>query len=292
MNSARNLIACALAVVLGPGPALGQWNGVFHTWYGTSKCADREHQPACTDEQVVYEIRAVKGKTDTISLAAERLVKQQRHFVGDYRLVRVGDSTWSADIRRGQSRGRLTLRYSGGRFVGEIVDLVSSRTVRVIALTDEGSIWRRRISAPESLIVKLYREMAGQVVINNVELEPVGVFFQSQKRMSDYLDRTLISLVLAGRQCSGRTDVCGLDFDPIWNSQDPGGTQVEFLTGPDSPRIDVQLRHAFDGKLDTLTYRIVKTRDGWRIHDIEYSDHPSLTAILLGKPPSSSRRRQ
>jgi hypothetical protein len=283
---ARNLLGCALMGLLCSSRAFGQWSVVFHTWYGTSKCTDRQHYPACTDEQVVYEIRAVHGKTDTISAIAEKIVKQKREFVADYRLVHVADSTWSTEIRAVRFHGRLTLRYSAQRFAGELIDLESNRRVRAIALTDESAIWRRRISAPESLVVKLYREMAGQAVIGNVELEPLDVFGQSREGMADYLDASLIGLVLADRQCSRTNGVCNLDFGPIWNSQDPTGTVIEVLTGPDSTRIGVQLRHTYDGKLDTLTYRMVKTRAGWRIHDIEYSDHTSLATMLRGKPPS------
>ena len=260
----------------------------FRTWHGTSKCADARRYPTCRDEQVVYDIRGVQGKTDTIAVVAERLAKQQRQFIGDYRLVRVGDSTWAADIRDGQYRRRLTLRYLGREFAGEIIDVVSGRRVRAITLSDVGGVWWRRISAPESLVVKLYRELAGQVVINNVELTPPDILGESRKRMGEYFDASMIGLSLAERQCRSEKEeaLCGLDFDPFWNSQDPTGTQVDVLRGADSTRIGIQLRHAYDGKLDTLTFRMVKTPAGWRIHDVEYSDHVSLATLLRGKPPS------
>jgi hypothetical protein len=102
--------------------AFGQWSVLFHTWYGTSKCADRQHYPACTDEQVIVEIRDMHGKADTISVIAENIVKQKRKFVADYRLVHVADSTWSTEIRSVRFHGRLTLRYSPQGFAGELID--------------------------------------------------------------------------------------------------------------------------------------------------------------------------
>jgi hypothetical protein len=283
---ARDLFGCALMVLLWPSIAFAQWSIIFHTWYGTSRCVDRQRYPSCADEQVVYEIRPLHGRSDTISVVAERIVNDKRTFLGDYRLAHTQDSTWSGEIPTAQSH-RLTLRYTARRFTGELVDRASNRLVRVIALIDDGSIWRRRISAPESLVAKLYRELAGEAVMNDSELAPHDLFFESRDVMRHYLDPSLIGLILEDRRCSERMQgICALDFSPIWNSQDPAGTQIDFLKERDTTRIAVQLRHSYDGRLDTLTYRMIKTPAGWRIHDIEYSNHKSLVTMLRGKPPS------
>jgi hypothetical protein len=60
MRCCRSLIvALVLVVACGLGEGLaGPVDEIVGTWRGTSACVDRQSAPACTDEEVIYEIVA------------------------------------------------------------------------------------------------------------------------------------------------------------------------------------------------------------------------------------------
>src|SRR5205085_12209201 len=60
------LIAALLAI---PASALQAQNAsILGTWRGTSTCVDKENHPACNDEIVIYDVRAVPNARDTVTL--------------------------------------------------------------------------------------------------------------------------------------------------------------------------------------------------------------------------------
>jgi len=52
----------------------------------------------------------------------------------------------------------------------------------------------------------------------------------------------------------------------------------------DPALVKVELRHPFKTEPRTLNYRLVKTPDGWRIHDIVRPGNWSLVSLLSRKP--------
>ncbi|MEA2164055.1 MAG: hypothetical protein QOK37_2182 [Thermoanaerobaculia bacterium] len=111
--------------------------------------------------------------------------------------------------------------------------------------------------------------------------EKPGLIEQPRAVLSRYFDGTLTALILADRKCVERTkEVCRLDFSPIWDSQDPSATKVNVLGSNDPAVVKVTFTDPESGRSTTLIYRMAKTKDGWRIHDIEYTSHESLLTIL------------
>ena len=53
-------------------------------WSGDSTCVNKEKFPACNSEKVVYHIKEVAGKPDTINLAADKIVNGKPDFMGDF----------------------------------------------------------------------------------------------------------------------------------------------------------------------------------------------------------------
>ncbi len=135
---------------------------------------------------------------------------------------------------------------------------------------------------PLAVVTKLYQEYAAQAVIDSPEFSMEDLFGRPRAAMARYLDDPLIALVLADRACSARKqEVCNLDFMPIWDAQDAAGATVKISEGKDPSRVPAEI-HSSDG-VRHLTFVMVKSAAGWRIHDIEY-DKGSLVKILRGKP--------
>lgn len=133
-------------------------------------------------------------------------------------------------------------------------------------------------------VARMYQDYAAEAVIDSPELSIQDLFGRPKATLARYLDDSLVALVLADRACSRRTqEVCNLDFSPMWDSQDPVGTTVRISAGKDPARVIVELLTPGSTGARRLTYRMVKTPAGWRVHDIEYDSHESLATMLRGK---------
>jgi len=56
-------------------------------WSGKSICVNKEKYPACNDEVVVYHIKKVEGKTNTINLSADTIVNGKPDNMGNYDFI-------------------------------------------------------------------------------------------------------------------------------------------------------------------------------------------------------------
>jgi hypothetical protein len=59
---------------------LGDWNG-------ESVCVNKEKFPACKDEVVVYHIKKVPDKPDTVNLSADKIVNGKPEFMGAFDFI-------------------------------------------------------------------------------------------------------------------------------------------------------------------------------------------------------------
>ena len=138
-------------------------------------------------------------------------------------------------------------------------------------------------SGAMAAVVKLYQDFAAEAVMDTAELSILDLFSRPKAAMARYLDDELVALVLADRECSQRkNEVCNLDFAPIWDSQDMVGVTVKIAQGKTPDRVGVELKFP-PKEVRKLTYVMVKTPAGWRVHDIEYGGHESLVAMLRKK---------
>ena len=133
-------------------------------------------------------------------------------------------------------------------------------------------------------VAKIYQDFAAEAVMDTPDLSVPDLFGRSKAAMARYLDDSLIALVMADRECAQRrNEVCRLDFAPIWDSQDMVGTTVKIAPGKSADRVLVELKLP-PNEVRRLTYVMVKTAAGWRVHDIEYDGHESLVKMLKAKP--------
>lgn len=80
----------------------------------------------------------------------------------------------------------------------------------------------------------------------------------------------MVRLILRDRACEERThEICRLDYDPIWDSQDPGAAEMTIRQSKDPSRVSVDF--TFPGKSERIhiVYVLVRMRDGWRIAGIQ-----------------------
>ena len=56
-------------------------------WLGESICVNKEKFPACHDEQVVYHVVVASGKTDTVTISADKIVNGKPEAMGTFDFI-------------------------------------------------------------------------------------------------------------------------------------------------------------------------------------------------------------
>jgi len=143
--------------------------------------------------------------------------------------------------------------------------------------------FRFQWDSPVGIVTRLYHDYAFSAVLDfNAPYEPV----ENEPRtvLEKYFDATLIEDLLRDQRCAVRSGgICNLDFQPMWNSQDQTATTVEKIEDlPKAGDVAVILNYNQTGQKGQIIYHVVKTKQGWRIHDIE-TEYWSLREILHGK---------
>ena len=56
-------------------------------WSGESICVNKEKFPACNNEQVVYHVVVASGKTETVTITADKIVNNKPETMGTFDFV-------------------------------------------------------------------------------------------------------------------------------------------------------------------------------------------------------------
>jgi hypothetical protein len=121
-------------VILTSISASAQAVDIIGSWRGTSLCVDKEHFPACKDEQVIYDVRRKDSVRDTVTVRADKIVNGEREFMGEFDFHRTADSSWVADYQNSRTSIQILLRVRGAQLTGMLMDVPSGRRVRTITL--------------------------------------------------------------------------------------------------------------------------------------------------------------
>ncbi|HVR39766.1 MAG TPA: DUF3828 domain-containing protein [Thermoanaerobaculia bacterium] len=139
-------------------------------------------------------------------------------------------------------------------------------------------------ATPIDTVAQLYRVSAWEAIFTEPDWTEQQLIDQPAAVLQKYFDEQLSKLILRDRECVAKTqEICRLDFDPIWDSQDPGAEDLKVLPGPRPNTVKVEFLYPGDGEKIQLVYRMTKTPKGWRISDIEYKGGLSLLKILSAK---------
>jgi len=135
------LILCGLCAVC-PTVAQGQKPGetqatelskLVGDWSGESICVNKEKFPACNDEQVVYHVVLAAGKTDTVTISADKIVNGKPvpmatfDFVYDART-----QTLKSEVKNERVHFIIELAVKGDLLEGTLSTLPERTTVRRI----------------------------------------------------------------------------------------------------------------------------------------------------------------
>jgi hypothetical protein len=125
----------------------------------------------------------------------------------------------------------------------------------------------------------LYARYAAEAVINDTKT--AGLAHATPATLRQHFTEELARLWLREQNCVRRTqEICRIDFQPIWASQDALGTTVTLRWDAGAKRVVATLGPA-GGPVRALAYSVTLERGAWRIADIDYgSGRPSLRQLL------------
>jgi hypothetical protein len=134
----RTSLTCPLVVALfmvapiAPGETpSGTSDEIVGTWRGSSVCVDRQAAPACSDEQVVYEIRGRAGKPDVVTVKADKVVDGKRVPMGDLDFTHEAKSgSWITEFENARVHALWRLAVKGRTMTGTMILLPSRAIVR------------------------------------------------------------------------------------------------------------------------------------------------------------------
>lgn len=129
------------------------------------------------------------------------------------------------------------------------------------------------------VVANLYKQFAWQVLFSADQWPTLAA--QPQAELEKYFDPALTALFLREQQClaSGKAEICNLEFDPIFASQDPAASNLTIKSAA-ADKVAVEFVYPSTKKKIRLNFKLVKTAKGWRIADIDY---PNMRGMSLKK---------
>jgi len=167
---------------------------------------------------------------------------------------------------------------------------IGSKYFRVIALAISLAFFSigvshtapARSSQQVAVVGKLYQAYAWELFANSDSPFGKSLVDEGHATLRRYFDPVLASLIVRDRRCAERSgELCNLDFDPIFASQDPGAMDMSIRPATDSI-VTVEFTYPGNGERIRLDYHFVRSNGVWRIGDIQYfgSMRTSLRQIL------------
>lgn len=174
------------------------------------------------------------------------------------------------------------------------IDIAKFARNRILAFTLFATSPAACLAAPPAseqadvaVVAKLYKDFAWQALGSMQDLFGKPLQQQSESVLRQYFDPGLAALFLRERECvSRRREVCNMDFDPLFASQDAAATDFSIQrTG--IGKVSVTFTYPSNGEKLKLDFLVKQAGKTWRIHDVVYTNlqSASLKTLLSTKLP-------
>ncbi|WP_369977408.1 hypothetical protein [Xanthomonas bundabergensis] len=132
----------------------------------------------------------------------------------------------------------------------------------------------------QQLILNLYHDYAWVAVIGG-QWKGNEISSEEKSTLENFFDPHIASLIDKDNKCRSKGEVCNLDFDPIYASQDPAIYDLK-VGRVNKNKVKVTFKYPETHEVISIDYSVVKLGSGWRINDVCYSDGSCLSRILEG----------
>jgi hypothetical protein len=143
-------------------------------------------------------------------------------------------------------------------------------------------------------VAAMYHDFAWQALSSDSKAFGRSLASQSARTLSQYFEPRLAKLIADDAACKRRTQkLCKLDFDILFDSQDPRVTDLSIEEGP-SNTVEVRFKDPVSYEASLITFTVIRQASAWRIGEVAYMrDGPrKLRALLSVDPAPGAGSRQ
>lgn len=168
-----------------------------------------------------------------------------------------------------------------------MLSIAVNKVCRVIVLSTallSGIACAEGPRGPIAPVAAMYRHFAWEALSSDTEAFGNGLAAQSARALSQYFEPRLAKMIADDAACQSRTQAfCKLDFDILFDSQDPQVVDLSIAAGP-SNTVDVRFKDPVTADETRITYTVSRQASGWRISNATYvkGSRRSLRSIFEG----------
>jgi hypothetical protein len=130
-------------------------------------------------------------------------------------------------------------------------------------------------------VTTMYRTFAWEALSSDTDLFGNGLAAQPAGALAQYFEPQLAKMIADDAACQRRTQAfCKLDFDILFDSQDPRIVDLSIEAGP-SNTVYVSFKDPVTDKETRITYMVGRGANGWRINDVVYAKEKALSLRAL-----------
>jgi len=151
----------------------------------------------------------------------------------------------------------------------------------VLAIGWSGTVLAAKVDNEAAVVAKLYKDFAWQAIASQ-DLFGDDLSHQNKSTLEKYFAPALADLLVKDAVCQVRSQgICNLDFDLLFDSQDPRVTDLEVTTTAPG-RVSVVYKDPVDDKTTRIDFELPRVAGRWRIMDVVYRrpDMVSLKQVL------------
>jgi hypothetical protein len=156
-----------------------------------------------------------------------------------------------------------------------------------LAIGSSGTVLAAKAGGEAVVVAKLYKDFAWQAVASQADLFGEDLSHQSKSTLKKYFAPALADLLVKDAACQMKSQgICNLDFDLLFDSQDPRVTDLDVSTT--SPgKVSVVYKDPVDDKATRIDFDVARVSGAWKITDVIYNrpEQVSLKRVLSRKLP-------
>ena len=137
---------------------------------------------------------------------------------------------------------------------------------------------------PESeafVVARLYKDFAWQAIASQPNLFGEGLAHQRKATLEKYFSPALAELLVRDAACQVKSQgICNLDFDLLFDSQDPRVTDLNVETVT-SGKVSVAFKDPVTDEQKRIAFHLSQVAGKWKIADIVYGKDGQLSLLKV-----------
>lgn len=151
-----------------------------------------------------------------------------------------------------------------------VVKRVGVITCILIAINCTGPALAAKPGAEAAVVARLYKDFAWQAMATQADLFGEDLAHQDRATLEKYFAPALADLLVKDAACQVKYQgICNLDFDILFDSQDPRVTDLDVSVAAPG-RVSVVYTDPTDASKTRIDFKVAPVAGAWKITDVVY----------------------